>query len=1462
MKIAQQINTSENLKKQKDLSFQGVKGAYDKQGTPVHRFCTPSYDSNKYNIALELVNVKKPKGDNNPDNERTWQKSKLLEPVLIEEAVNEKFSKGEHFDLSQEDAANLGHLDVVGYRFKLTPKDPNDKNVKYITDPGTITSGEAYSVLFKNVGSSSIGGPGYHVFTDSYYNPDWKTEKPNFDSRTHFNKAGGNIKGIISKLEEGKLDPYKWVMTTPLGSGDKVSNHYYWPDNSYTIAPGVGTLEDFKELQVKLFNKGKGHVNDGAYTSQCAAGFQMQNVLRWGEKSPFYNWFKVDSKLALGVLPDEIDSDNKKAPKALDNIMYRVVNFPELHGYDPGKPSYIQFYDKRLVDEETQLGPQNNGKLIEKYAKDADDHYEIKEHQDSVQLYAFQVDVADEGYKEKIKELTKKANKPLSEIPDYKELLSFNNFTITHKKDVQGANFWDGNVDLIKMNLSLPNADYANRVGMAQARNSLYSIGTYWTKTTSNALLEDVAKKYAADFEKMNNDPNIDKSKLAVDEIRRNFNLSGVDFYETLDSVEKNGYKSKLISNDENATTEELLMEEIANFPLESVGFASDLSALLSSPYITPRPYDEEHANFSKAEFISDNFQETGKSYKDYMLNIIKDDDYKVVAEEILGINDKAAKVYKTEIAKFVTDTLKKIENELLANTDDSNAESIDGTSTADDDNNLDPKAIFNNEEGKLTEFGKYAARLLVPDIIRYGMVKGLFPNAEVTFNKNTNSPEFSGLDEKGLYTLGIHAPSVEWEAEDLIGKLKNAFKPDSKNTRKMVDDLSKNLTKKLESVDIKSLQAAEAILDQTGGGLNWRFDAAKDVANLDKRRSAGIYDENGHFTGWSNDSTFEKCWDDAIDIWKNFIGNVRKENRSSYTIAEVTDLWKFFDHREVNYQNLSQVDGGNVHYPTTDSLKEAYWDYGSHEGGKAKEERKQHLLDDFGKYVNPTGAERMLYEETGATTGTNYSYFFSTPPQLVGQVFENGKFTKDGEVSNRVYDIIKGKLDEFYSKGGSSAFVNNSHVFTGNHDKPRGLFCMALDMNLYGANFADDNLRDDYKRAGKNATGLEPGTPEFKKLSAEAVAVADTYMKAFDRYNNNTDNQELKIEPEVLETIKKAINNLALGKFKGQTEQDYRRAKAFGGKDFEISLKDVMAEAEYLANKEAEAAKAKHNDQSSEYLNAKNVMDNIHRNKEKWAMDVRHDILKFPKEKYLQMWQLMLGLPGIPTMYSGDEFSMTGHEDPAKNNKVNNREMLPWHKLTYAENDPDRLFYEQMYNISSLPKEPGMSALADGTVVSMPQLDYNNYNNEKSKYEDRKDVFAVYSYNDRGSEVITVYSTTDKDQVKDPSKPMINTGRTGSNPETDPMGTDGVKKHIDKIVLNKKAFPGGFDKNAVFKAKHLEGTKYVDRPEEYVVSEENGDYVIRKKGGGDIELDPMTTFFYRTKSRSGKIYNAAYRSP
>ena len=62
-------------------------------------------------------------------------------------------------------------------------------------------------------------------------------------------------------------------------------------------------------------------VSDGAYVNEGLEGTHFQHILKWGDKSPYFNWFRItglqDSPLSLGVFG-----------KNTEHVTHRLVNSP------------------------------------------------------------------------------------------------------------------------------------------------------------------------------------------------------------------------------------------------------------------------------------------------------------------------------------------------------------------------------------------------------------------------------------------------------------------------------------------------------------------------------------------------------------------------------------------------------------------------------------------------------------------------------------------------------------------------------------------------------------------------------------------------------------------------------------------------------------------------------------------------------------------------------------------------------------------------------------------------------------------------------------------------------------------------------------------------------------------------------------------------------------------------------
>ena len=159
----------------------------------------------------------------------------------------------------------------------------------------------------------------------------------------------------------------------PLFTDDSLTAHAYWNKNCFQMANSLGNIINYSAFLRLMLAKGMNLVSDGSYVNEGLEGVHFQHILKWGEKSPYFNWFRIsglkDSPLSLGVFG-----------KNTEHVTHRLVNSPykfiendngtisikSSHcEYDPKKPTYIQIYDNRLTNAENL----SNKELIKAYEK-------------------------------------------------------------------------------------------------------------------------------------------------------------------------------------------------------------------------------------------------------------------------------------------------------------------------------------------------------------------------------------------------------------------------------------------------------------------------------------------------------------------------------------------------------------------------------------------------------------------------------------------------------------------------------------------------------------------------------------------------------------------------------------------------------------------------------------------------------------------------------------------------------------------------------------------------------------------------------------------------------------------------------------------------------------------------------------------------------------------------------------
>ena len=152
-------------------------------------------------------------------------------------------------------------------------------------------------------------------------------------------------------------------------------------------------------------------------------------------------------------------------------------------------------------------------------------------------------------------------------------------------------------------------------------------------------------------------------------------------------------------------------------------------------------------------------------------------------------------------------------------------------------------------------------------------------------------------------------------------------------------------------------------------------------------------------------------------------------------------------------------------------------------------------------------------------------------------------------------------------------------------------------------------------------------------------------------------------------------------------------KKNGYAARDLKVSLTMAVKQAEFKSGKPIE--------------NKQTIIDAAYKSATEAAVVKASMIMEFLK-----------GLPGIPTMYSGDELGMTGYEEKAKNVYLQNRNALPW---TETEGESDIAKYRRtvMSTMNGALKDrsnPELAPLNNGTPYALEVKAHNFTRSEATK--------------------------------------------------------------------------------------------------------------------------------------------------
>lgn len=737
---------------------------------------------------------------------------------------------------------NLDENHILGYKFEVNGKEWTDKGAK----------GDKNFTMAIPVNSANPTRPRQieHLLVDSFNAPNQTDFK-----RNHFNNLGGTLVSANEKIDELAKFGIRSILGTPVFGQDNKSSHGYWTTNPYQITSKIGDYKDFRNLMVNMYSHGMSWVADGAFVNEGIEGVHIKDIARFGIDSPFIPFFETtdlkNQDVRFGILSKNEDV-NKHTHIKLVNAPYKIIFEKAADGtykekeilrnsVDSSKPTYVQVFDDRLASEKQM----NNNETFNVYdIKQTDDNFEIANYKDSVQAYNFKVNVSavEDNYK-KFKE-AKRSDKTV----EFKDALKeWPNFKIVKSNKDGGIALWVGNSDISKKRFILsesaieqikatPEKKQALLAAPYQVQDDTVQVGKFWTGEVSRMLTEYTArelakevnsgKSYEQAVNKLIKDGKISKEAKVITEKENEHSASALDNILTISPItDKRKYNLKPVKMPENIT------DGLMSYPLDAIEFSPDLVSIFAYPFIKNLAVSEDTIGKSRYDMFK-----MGDDYYNKMPS-----EYRNTYKEM----DTLLSGDMTKQAMSIMEDLQKSANLNLIN------------------------------NGELTQEGKEVYSLVASDIVKFLVVSSLAPDIKPDAKSEVLAYDVKKLSQYDLNKLNLNYYNTpEKTAQALIDKIKTGLKNIPSDSRKA---FLSQLSNRLNNVDSDAINVAKLIVERTESGLDWRIDAAKDVADWESGE-VGKLDQD------KNESLI-------YSFWKHFNDGVRAHNPRSYTIGELTDM-------------------------------------------------------------------------------------------------------------------------------------------------------------------------------------------------------------------------------------------------------------------------------------------------------------------------------------------------------------------------------------------------------------------------------------------------------------------------------------------------------------------------------------------------------------------------------------------
>lgn len=1272
----------------------------------------------------------------------------------------------------------LGIKEGSAFASRNAEYSPDGRLLRTWVEPGPKawdSEGNVYNIERTNVTKSKGHTQSMYVMPDATY-PEYKiygfnsdktgeiyvdksiVEKNLFSERAYSNMSGGNFAGVRKALREYAAMGIDVAGMSPINNGG-IFSHGYSNINNNSIDLSKGTPEDFAALVCDGFVNGVKLMYDATLTSENLMGVNFQTMLQSfyeaGVKDLdnaaipdqffMYNALPLlDMPFCYGVIPE----NGKEFTKV------RYINFPYRYNKDkniiednpsfnPNKPTEWQVYDTRRVAP-SQLEDQT--KLIENYdVIDIENVLDGKSFDQTSYPYHAEMSMSDSEEIKANMERNLKKNIPYDSI----ENLSTSTFSVGTV--TKGVDDWDHNNDLPRSYNVIP-APIEQRLRAEKDQDVADNIRRKFrvgTKRSFDMKLESIRynlqkpidivmlnyAKYAAQ---------ITSRKELLNQIAQKHMSPKVDFTDEQirairagDEWEKETPWGKYDRND---TTVKALMK----YPLGSLqGFHKNTLGILISPYLASMGVDKETIKKTRFELM-----QMGNPH----------------------VDSEHSRTYHS-LNNFYYNELRLLTDKVI-----------------DELNKKLPEKLI-DEDGTYTQYGEYIVNLIAPEIFEFAFYKSLakdvcevkvLKNGDITYNYAEM------MNNTSLQQLGINEKTQKAKATAILSKLREV----NLNTEENINLLTDAFMKKLDGTTVEGFRMMDAILKEVPLQF-MRLDAIKETVDWDAVRALIA----------SYDVTIDKLVEiinDIMDVIKSVdkniavvpeftdfqmlldhIGGSRFNNQDEvikYILNEtgllsemgyawfyenlykgdISTLSSTFDNLINNYDQhyirnlVSFVDNHdkprltslyalNMHMFRAGEVKRS--DYRHEDYRYVREEgmkitQKVDNLEDLPLELrlNIDNPEYFRTINTRALAmsshirksindaGINLS---KDEKDLIYQAIADmtdGHYLQYGETLNRT-QISKEKLPEIYDLQGAVSKVLElsgisddgllSHIVerAGSNDK--------INYHLVVDEYYPDKLGYLLNGAGKaSKEDCETCSPYVTSIASLILDIVNNHTDADDRTKTAIRNG--------LKTYVRQFNRAYVDERSDlmklfDSDRHEKIKQEYGARDIEHNIHSIVDHAIYLAKKQGKNVERFNDPKLREELEVK----------------ILRKALTPAINKTAAIMEFSAVLPGLSTLYYGDNMGMTGFEDECRNPNLQNRnpmfsiENMPegprkeWHKEVMAK------FEKGMQIRSAL----GVDAVNDGCFYKLiaetneSQGIYNYYDKLR-----KTNVFTHLAHSDRGS--------------------------------------------------------------------------------------------------------------------------------